>query len=146
MVPGATQISLCASCCVAWTESLDVITRLNVAHFFRCGTAIFQHNPRAHWRIQLIPPRSFQNSSAVKIRFSHSQTFTNSHFHFFTLVESAISQVLPALARYPKPYQALPPTQKGNTYFINTNVRSYGTLLTDHSPHYKAHREELSQR
>jgi hypothetical protein len=83
----ATQISFCASCCVAWTYNLDVITTLNVAHSFRRSTATFQHNPRAHWRIKLIPPRSFQNSSAVEIRFSHSQSFTNSHFHFFTRVE-----------------------------------------------------------
>jgi hypothetical protein len=40
------------------------------------------------------PGTSLKIYVAVKIRLLHSQSFTNSHFHFFIIAESATSQVL----------------------------------------------------
>jgi hypothetical protein len=58
----------------------------------------------------------FKNFIAVAIGLLHSQPFTNSHFHFFIIVESATSQVLltrvPFVAFYL--YQVLPSTEKQN--------------------------------
>jgi hypothetical protein len=42
-----------------------------------------------------VPPwQEFKNSTAVEICLLHSQPFTNSHFHFYIIVECAVSKVL----------------------------------------------------
>jgi hypothetical protein len=62
---------------------------LNVAHLLHWSIIIFQYRPQAQWCICPTLP-----SDAVEIWLLHPQPFTNSHFHFFIIVQSVTSKVL----------------------------------------------------
>jgi hypothetical protein len=69
---------------------------------------------------------------AVEIVLMRLQRFTNSHFHFFVIVESAMSQVLLKRPKHMevrrgKVIDAFVPSW----HEFNTNFTGYGTLLTE---------------
>jgi hypothetical protein len=74
----------------------------------------------------------FKNSVAVEIGLLHSQPLTNSHFHFFIIVESATSQVLLTSAIcYMLPLPSAT-TYRKTKCLIYTKVTGQGTLLVEH--------------
>jgi hypothetical protein len=92
----------------------QVTTPVNAAHFF-CGSSLllfFCTVPGARWCIRHICSR-LQNSIAVEN---------------FVVVESAVTQALPFVARYCYPYKMLPRAEEQKCM-----ITGWGTLLSEHS-------------